>query len=305
MPSSNYFDVLRLVLGLFLLGVASFSDIRTRKVSNQLWFGMLTIGLIVMVGDLISSDAEMVLLLTPIPVAIFFVAIFTEGELSEKIPSKANIILTLVLIVVAVAVLWYEGEALAYDARWIGVIHIPIMLFLAYLFYGVRLLHGGADAKALMGLSVLVPFYPVLEGLPIIEVPEAMTLLLPFTFVVLVNSALVTLLVPLGYAVFNASRGDMDGRMFFGYRLPLKDVERRHVWLMEKVRDGEVVTFLLPKRDERKDLKRELRDLRKAGVKKVWVNPKIPFMVPMFFGFLITFLVGNLIFGFIGRLMGV
>lgn len=303
--TTNTFDVLRLVLGLILLGVASCTDLRTRKVGNRLWSYMLGAGIVIMLFDMMASGADQALLLTPVPVVIVFVTIFTEGELSERLSGKANLGLTSVMVLVAIGVLWYQGEALAYDDRWIRVLHIPIMLFLAYLFYGFGLLHGGADAKALMGLAVLVPLYPVLDGLPFIENLEPITLLLPFAFVVLMNSALMTLLVPLGMAIYNATRGDVGGLMFFGYRLPLGQVKGRHVWLMEKVKDGEVVTFLVPRRGEWKDTEEQLRQLRKKGRKRVWVNPKIPFMVPMWVGYLVSFVAGNLIFGFVGWLMGV
>jgi len=294
-------DGLRLVLGLIFLGLASARDVKTRKVSNELWLGMLVIGLVVLIGDLLMSDADQVLLLTPIPVVIIFFMVFMEGELfPEHLSKAANGGLSVVLIITALLVLWYQGRVLEFSETWIRVIHIPVMIALAYLFYIVNLIHGGADAKALMGLAVLVPFYPVLEGFPLIENLNEMTLIFPFTFVILLNSAIVTLFVPMGFAVFNLVRGDTDKVMFFGYRLDLNAVPKRFVWLMEKVEDGEVVTYLFPKkRTEKKDLKKDIKALRKAGLKKVWVTPKIPFMVPMFFGFLLSFLVGNLIFGLV------
>jgi preflagellin peptidase FlaK len=294
-------DGLRLLIGLIFLGLASVRDVRTRKVPNELWFGMLTIGLVVLVGDLLMSDADDVLLLTPIPVLITFFVVFMEGEIfPERLSKGANAGLSGALIVVALLVLWYQGRDLGFSDTWIRVIHMPIMIGLAYLFYIVNLIHGGADAKALMGLAVLVPFYPVIEGFPLIENLDAMTLVFPFTFVILLNSAIMTLLVPLGFAVFNGARGDVDKVMFFGYKLELKEVPKRFVWLMEKVEDGEVVTYLFPKKGiDKKDLKKDIRALRKAGLKRVWVTPKIPFMVPMFFGYLLSFLVGNLIFGLV------
>ena len=239
--------------------------------------------------------------MTPIPVLITFFIVFMEGELfPERMSRAANGGLSAVLLVIALLVLWYQGKVLEFSGTWIRSIHIPLMIGLAYLFYIVNLIHGGADAKALMGLAVLVPFYPVIEGFPFIENLDAMTLVFPFTFVILLNSAIMTLLVPLGFAVFNGARGDVDKVMFFGYKLELKEVSKRFVWLMEKVEDGEVVSYLFPRKGtDKKDLKKDIRALRKAGLKRAWVTPKIPFMVPMFFGYLISFFVGNLIFGLV------
>jgi preflagellin peptidase FlaK len=307
MTQSTMLDMLRLLLGLVFLGIASARDLRTRKVPNELWFGMLAIGLIILEGGYFLLGVAPVLLLTPGPVLIIFFLIFMEGELlPEGFSRSVNVGLDGGLLLVAVLTLWFEGKATGYSEDWVRAIHIPLMIFLAYLFYIVRLLHGGADAKALMGLAVLVPSYPVLEGLPLIVDLEPMTLIFPFVFVILLNSAIVTLLVPLGFAFYNLGKGDRSVLMFFGYRLELAKVPDRFVWLMEKVEDGEIVTFIFPKRGgDKKELKKDLKALRKAGVERAWVTPKIPFMVPMFFGFIISFLVGNLVFGLVGWLMGV
>jgi len=297
-------DAFRLALGLAFLAIAAIMDVRTRKVPNRLWFIMFFTGILVLEIGYIFDKAPQVLLLTPIPAMIVFIVIFTEGEIAEDSLSKgANIVLTIVLVLVAIAVIYYQGMSLAYDLEWKRTLHIPIMIALAYVFYIARVLHGGADAKALMCLVVMVPFYPQLGSMPLIPNPELMTVMFPFAFVILLDSALGVLLVPLGYAVFNATRGDMDKRMFFGYRMPLKDVPKKFVWLMEKVVDGKNVTVLFPKRSDDKRLKKDLKALKEAGVKMPWVTPKLPFMVPMFVGYLLAFVVGNLIMGLVNLLV--
>jgi preflagellin peptidase FlaK len=40
--------------------------------------------------------------------------------------------------------------------------------------------------------------------------------------------------------------------------------------------------------------------LRAAGVDRVWVTPQTPFMVPLFGGFILAFVVGNLLIGILG-----
>jgi Flp pilus assembly protein protease CpaA len=308
MMSASGFDILdalRLALGLGFLGAAAVMDIKTRTVPNRLWFLMFFVGVMVLEVGYIWDSAPQVLMLTPISAMIIFFIIFTEGELAEDALSPAgNAALSLGLLVVAVAIIVYQGWALEYSIEWIRSLHMPIMMAVAYGFYVLRLLHGGADAKALMGLTVLAPFYPSLGPLPLISNLDAMMTAFPFAFVILLDSALASLFVPLGYAVYNSTRGDIDKRMFFGYRMALKDVPKKFVWLMERVEDGEIVTVLFPSRGRGK--KEELKDIKKlkeAGRKKSWVSPKIPFMVPMFAGYLIAFTIGNLIVGLIDMIV--
>jgi preflagellin peptidase FlaK len=68
---------------------------------------------------------------------------------------------------------------------------------------------------------------------------------------------------------------------------------------MEKIReDGEHVLVLYPKRGP--PLTEDLARLRAAGVDRVWVTPQTPFMVPLFGGFILAFVVGNLLIGILG-----
>jgi preflagellin peptidase FlaK len=293
------------VLGLAFLSIAAVMDVRTRKVHNRLWFVMFFVGIMVLELGYITAKAPAALLLTPIPAMIFFIVIFTEGEIGEDALSEgANMALTVLLIVVAIAIIIYQGSVLKYSTDWVRSLHIPIMIAVSYGLYLVGMLRGGADAKAFMSLAVLSPFYPSIGPMPFIGSPQQMMIILPFTLVILFNSALATMLVPLGYAVYNVGRGDIDRRMFFGYRLELKLVPHKFVWLMEKMDDGEMVTELFPKRGTKKQLMRDIKALQKAGKKKVWVTPKIPFMVPMVAGYLLAFVAGNLIFGLIFWIAG-
>jgi prepilin signal peptidase PulO-like enzyme (type II secretory pathway) len=67
---------------------------------------------------------------------------------------------------------------------------------------------------------------------------------------------------------------------------------------MERVdRHGERVAVLFPSRS--KDESEEAEKLRAAGATRVWVQPKVPFLVPLLLGFLLALLVGNLMLGFL------
>src|SRR5436309_15263360 len=77
---------------------------------------------------------------------------------------------------------------------------MPVMLVLYQLMLRARLLAGGADAKCLMALTLLVPTYPNASPFPVFtadpRVQPAFQALFPFSFVVLVNAAVLQLVVP-------------------------------------------------------------------------------------------------------------
>jgi hypothetical protein len=67
-----------------------------------------------------------------------------------------------------------------------------------------------------------------------------------------------------------------------------------HVWLMENMEDGQRRLHTRPRRNE--DLDKEVELLKAAGATRVWVTPKIPFIIPMTASLIFTATVGNLLF---------
>src|SRR3989442_4658510 len=117
---------------------------------------------------------------------------------------------------------------------------MPLMLVLYQLMLRARLLAGGADAKCLMALTLLVPTYPHASPFPLFatdpRVQLAFQALFPFSFVVLVDAAVLQLVVPLGLFICNLTRGDVVTQSFLGYRAAL-DRFPKHVRLMERITD--------------------------------------------------------------------
>jgi len=108
---------------------------------------------------------------------------------------------------------------------------------------------------------------------------------------------LLFLVIPVAIAVYNVSRGDLGfPEMFFGYRMDIGDVQRKHVWPMEKVVNMQRVLVLFPSRST---AGRNLRSLKDAGVERVWVAPKVPFMVPLLMGFVTAFTIGDLMIAYV------
>jgi len=97
---------------------------------------------------------------------------------------------------------------------------------------------GGADAKALMALALVVPTFPTYY-LPTTALPMVETTLGVFSMTVLTNTVLAGLAYPLALAARNALGGDVSKLMFLGRRVAVADLSAAHGRLFE---DGEGFT---------------------------------------------------------------
>ena len=122
----------------------------------------------------------------------------------------------------------------------------------------------------------------------------------PFAFVVLVDSALLFLVVPLIFLARNAAAGDAKlPRALFGYRVAL-DAVPSYAWFMDRVENGKPVHVYFPRRSE--DREEQVRLLRAHGFDRVWVTPQLPFVTAMLAGYVLAVVAGNLLLAFFGGL---
>ena len=184
-----------------------------------------------------------------------------------------------------------------------GWLHLAVaagIAALAYVLWFFHLLAGGADAKALMALGVLLPASIDWEWagrtFPVWDSP------LPGALVVLANGLVLFAFAPFALFAYNASRGDVRFPvMFLGYAMPREDAAARFVWIVDAIDDaGTRRQMLFPSRTTEEDYATNLARLRQAGVDRVWVTPKIPFMLPLLFGYLVAFTVGDVLFHLVG-----
>jgi preflagellin peptidase FlaK len=175
---------------------------------------------------------------------------------------------------------------------------VPLLIVFFFVMYQLDVIKGGADAKALIALSLLFPAYPELAGLPVLELNDPASLnILPFPVLVLFNGAILTLLVPIGMLLVNLVRRDIRfPLMLFGTRMSIEEAEKKHVWPMERAADGKVRTVLFPRSDDEADWDA----LRAAGVDRPWVTPKVPFLIPLTLAVPFSLLLGNLLLYLMG-----
>lgn len=204
-----------------------------------------------------------------------------------------------IMALVGVLVLSAEA-ALDWDtfvAGWRNLAFIPVFIVIVYGLWYFGLIAGGADAKALMALGVLLP-YPVMLGapFPLLENPIPSW---PLAVSVLGNSLLLFLAVPLSFVFWNLSRGHVRlPHAVLGIKRKAKDVQRGHMWPMEIVdEDGTRRTKLFPSRLAQDEIDALFERVQALGEEKVWVTPKVPFMIPLLLGFVAAFYIGDLMLG--------
>jgi len=171
----------------------------------------------------------------------------------------------------------------------IYLLFIPIMIGLVYAFFQLRLIFGGADAKALMAISILTPLEPSINQFPLWSGS-----FMPFSWYIFSNSIIIFLFIPISLLIINILKRDMQFPfLFLGYKMDIKTARNKFVWPLERLVEGKRKFVYMPNSfevDEEYDL------FEKNGISRVWVTPKIPFMIPLFIGFIAAFIIGDILF---------
>jgi preflagellin peptidase FlaK len=250
-------EILKILFTMPFLLYSCYTDLKARRVSNQVWKYMLSSGSVFVIYE-----------------------IFTDG-----IPYLKALLLSGVIVFFSIYILFQLGA------------------------------FGGGDAKGLIVLSILFPLYPVfrlsgdiypLLGRPLIGL---------FTFTVLGNALLLTILVPLGMFGYNLLHFSPEMLkkplyMFIGYRTEVSSLKyKKHLALLEKleidergsIRNRLARTGL----DFDANQKPELEEYMKKGLigKEIWVTPALPFMLSITAGFITAVVFGDLIFYIVMRLV--
>ncbi|MCU0629603.1 MAG: hypothetical protein MUF37_00400 [Methanoregulaceae archaeon] len=189
---------------------------------------------------------------------------------------------------------------------YLGMIGIFCLIFYLFAYFH---LFGGADAWALIFISLTIPLFPFtpLAGYP----PLAF-----FPFTVLVNAVLFNLIAPVALFVMNIYRGNRAPLLylFIGYPVDGEKVQNSFGFIIEDIREtdgtidrrflklGEALASLVKggKRIYTKDLRlhpeqysHEISLYKRAG--KVWISYGVPFIVPITTGVIFGLFIGDIL----------
>lgn len=205
--------------------------------------------------------------------------------------------------------LYMEYDTEMFEIMKIYLVFIPFMIGLVYVLFQLRLIFGGADAKALMALAVLLPFpslewIPTGSGLPNLPLFESIVdNNLPYCWGAFINALFIFLFIPIALLIYNILKKNIAfPHVFLGYKISIKKAKEEFVWPMEQIKeDGEKKFVYMPKEF---DAEEELNKFENKGYKEVWVTPKIPFMIPLLIGYITVFIFGSFLSYLMGLMMG-
>ena len=298
---------LELVRTLVLVATFAYAaerDLATREVSDRLWQLVGVVG-VVLGAVALAGDGVGPLLLWLLVGGFALEHLLPWDDALGERRSGWVLPIELALYVVVIGVvggLAYR-EGIGPSAVPVVVISALVSVVLARLLFEVGVLYGGADAKALIVLGVLVPLF----GAPLLyrtAASDAVLRFLPFSVTVLTNAALLSVVAPIVIAVRNVVRGEFSfARGFTGYTLPVEELPRRFVWVRDPAMGQDTMVDDAETSEEDTRRRTEIaRDLTARGVRRVWVTPQLPFLVLMAVGAFTGVLFGNLLLDLFGAL---
>jgi hypothetical protein len=164
----------------------------------------------------------------------------------------------------------------------------------------MRLIHGGADCKGLMWVSILIPSW---SSIPLIY-PKAMentVVAMPPAIALLVWGGLAFLILPILMVIRNLKDGQMSLRLIWhAERMSIDRVIGSHVWLLTTIAEmpnGEkkiIHRTRAPRRTPSvEQLTKSIDTLKENGVEIVWITRKYPLIVFLWPAILPLVLIGG------------
>ncbi|EHQ35799.1 Peptidase A24B, FlaK domain protein [Methanoplanus limicola DSM 2279] len=200
-----------------------------------------------------------------------------------------------------------------------GMIIMTLIFSLMFYFMSAYLhLFGGADAWAMIFISILIPFYPLQ---PIWGIPPYQF----FPFSVFVNAVILNLTVPAVLLIYNILKGNRAPikYMMIGYPVKSDSLTDHYGFIMEEFEEdgdgikrhfmtygGSLKRMVEGKRrmytaDIRKnpeDYSKEITYYKKAG--SVWISYAVPFIIPITAGLITALIFGDILFALISVFTG-
>ena len=296
-------------VGVLLLGMgwAAWMDHKERRVSNSHWMIWVKPAIFIWRLELLAREADWTIFLTASAVVAYAsVAVIGRPTIKDVLSgNRLDIIVSMWYLVsiigVVVGMTNYGdvdlldillGEESGMAALYWTTLSGLIVIFVIDFGWRLRLIHGGADAKALMWVAILVPNWSTMPV--VLDYSSEVTLRLPPAISLLMWGGISFLLIPIFLIIKNIINGNVksisDLRMFWHSTvMPIDKVQDSHVWLltsMIEMPNGELKTYHKTRAPRRtpsdEQLALQIEELKSNNVEQVWVSYKLPLLVFLF-----------------------
>ncbi len=305
--------ILTLTIG---LGWAAWLDHKYRRVPNQFWITWASPAIFLWTLDILLQGGEWYVLASASAV-VAYASMSVLGKASLKDAASGSrldqiVILWYALSLVGVGYGAYlhaqvdiltlmTGSADSATTLWWTTIATALPILLFDMGWRVRLIHGGADAKALMWVTLVIPSW---SAVPVFNSQnmDSATVALPPALALMIWGGFVFLALPFIMIIRNLIAGNRSPLrlVWHAEMMPLERVMGEHVWLLSELMEmpsGETVvhhrTRAPTTTPSAEDLAIQIAALTEQGVEKVWVTRKYPLLVFLWPAIAIVLLIGG------------
>jgi len=297
----------RISVLILAMGWAAWMDHKNRRVGNEHWIVWVKPALFLWALDLIAQEADWTIFLTASAVVAYASTSIIGRPTINDIFSGSRIDLVVSSWYV-ISIAGIIGGSLKYGdvsplevlvgdvtgsaALWWSTLAGLLTILIIDLAWRFRLIHGGADAKALMLVAILIPSW---DTMPLISEKTSDSIVaLPPSLALLMWGGLTFILIPLILLVKNIINSNISSLSdlklsWHASKMKLKDVKDSHVWLLTSViqlPDGSTKVYHKSRAPRRtptdEELDRSIKELEDLGVEEVWISYKLPLLVFLF-----------------------
>lgn len=287
-------DWLRFFLGAMMLCYGSWTDLQTRRVPNQVWLISGSLGLLLLIYEMTMEEwGYHVWALIFATAVLFYNAFIDEYVLdNNQVMAWQGTQILAILCTIYFFINIDSDEISHNNYKLIDMISISVLMILMYIWFYFGPTIGGADVKAIMTIGLVAPFTLSIneESLMAFE-----TRGFPYPVVVFMNSLLLYLLIPIGLAIYNLAKGNIEKpyfQIFFGTKMDLNNARESFVWPMQQVIGNKVIMVAFVK--HKSDTESQWDELEEKGIEKPWITFKIPYIVPLTLAFFASAIFGDL-----------
>ena len=290
------------------LSGAAWFDYKSRRVANDYWISWSKPAIFLWFVELLVQGADWIILLSAVAMIVYASqSVIGRPSVNDLKQGKyVDWIVSLFYLVGIIGVgygTYTYGETLLIDIGimesdylaqpnksdtdaaklWGTTVVVGMMIFIFDIAWRFRLIHGGADAKALMLIAILIPNWSTFSSIYGVNfTPPALSLLL--------WGGMIFLLLPLILIFKNIKKGNIQSisdlkMIWHSERMQLQDIGNSHVWILDTVvekPDGSssIRTSTRPPRKSRDNDQQQqlIKELGGMGREWAWVTHKYPLL---------------------------